>query len=215
MTAKPSPSAPRAAGSRVVALLALVLLPAAAAGEEPPTLLVLGMVCEDSRPEIRDLRLGMGVRGGLVRIFAERGVFRLVEEKALAPTVREAVDGYWLRERSPEELADLDRLHRETGADWIARGHLKPLRWARDSFSGPVGGGRWAYRAELRLCLHGRNGAELCRQGRGKSSSAVVTWMIEYRGDDVVFDQAGPAEAVDRALDEAFRRLLAAWEARR
>jgi hypothetical protein len=182
------------------------------------TLVVLGLenrLPKKQRQDWRDQRLGLGIRGRLAQMYADSGAFALVEDKDLAPSVREAVGGWWLAERSAETLADLDRLHRETGAAWIAHGSLDEVGVTRDRVSGPVGGRRWAYRVEVRLCLHDAGGDELCDDGEGRSVTRAVGVVFDYRGDELAFDQAGPAEAVDRALVDAFNRLMPRWEATR
>jgi hypothetical protein len=163
----------------------------------------------------RDQRLGVGLRGRLVEIYADSGAFALVEEKDLAASIQEALGGYWLREKGAAELADLAALHAATGARWIAYGSLDRVGVTRDRVTGIVGGRRWAYRAEVRLCLHDAGGGELCQEGSGRSVTTVYGAAVEVRGDgDLAFDQAGPAEAVDRALVDAFNLLMPRWEAR-
>lgn len=196
------------------ALLAAAVPPEPVSGEGPPTVLVLGLGHELDEPEWRDHRLGMGLRGRLAQMLADSGAFRTLEERELVPSVREAVGGYWLRERDAGGADDLQRLHRDTGARWVAHGSLERVGVTRDRVTGLVGGRRWAYRATVRLCLHGRDGESLCRDGVGKSVTRVTSAGVEYRGDDVAFDQAGPAQAVARALVAAFDRLMPAWEAR-
>lgn len=202
-------------------LAALAVLPAAAWAQEAgrPTVLVLGLESAVEDRDWRDLRLGMGLRGRLAQMLADSGAFETLEERELAPSVAEAVDGYWLRER-PEDgaaagEAGLDALHEATGADWIGHGRLESMGVTRDRVSGIAGGRRWAYRATVRLCLHRRGGASLCREGTGRSVTRVMSAGVQYRGDEVAFDQAGPAQAVDRALVDAFDRLMPAWESAR
>lgn len=211
------------------ALWALAVLAAAAPGacltEEPgavraeaaarPTVLVLGLESAVEEEAWRDRRLGMGLRGRLAQMLADSGAFVTLEERALAASVLEAVDGYWLRERSAEELADPARLREAAGADWVAHGALESIGVTRDRVSGVAGGRRWAYRATVRLCLLGPEGASLCRDGAGRSVTRVMSVGVQYRGDEVAFDQAGPAQAVDRALVDAFDRLMPEWDARR
>lgn len=186
--------------------------PAAPLAESaPPTLLVAGFANHAEGERWRDLRLGMGLGGRLAQLLADSGAFALVEEKSLAPSVREAVGGIWLRERE-DPGADLAALHAASGAAWIAHGSLDRVAVTRDRVTGIVGGRRWTYRAELTLCLHRSGGGDLCRQGEGKSTTTVVGAVVEYRGNEVAFDQAGPAQAIDRALLDAFNRLLPEWE---
>ena len=201
-----------ALGAAVLSIAASGLLSAQDGAR--PTVLVLGLESEVEEPEWRDRRLGMGLRGRLAQMLADSGAVSTLEERELAPSVRDAVGGYWLRER--EDTADrherLDSLHRETGADWIAHGELASVGVTRDRVTGLVGGRRWTYRAQIRLCLHGRQGESLCREGRGKSVTRVMSVGVEYRSGGVAFDQAGPAQAVDRALIAAFDRLMPVWE---
>jgi len=184
-----------------------------------PTVLAVGLESAVSDEAWRDRRLGMGLRGRLAQMLADCGAFVTLEERELAPSVAEAVDGYWLRER-PEEgaaagEAGFDALHDATGAEWIGHGLLQSVGVTRDRVSGVAGGRRWAYRATVRLCLHRRGGESLCREGTGRSVTRVISAGVQYRGDEVAFDQAGPAQAVDRALVDAFDRLMPVWESER
>ena len=227
---RPGRAAASFASGALGVLGALAVFAAAAPGaclnEEPgavraeaahrPTVLVLGLESAvDEDEEWRDRRLGMGLRGRLAQMLADSGAFDTLEERELTASVREAVDGYWLRERSAEEQADPVRLRETTGADWIAHGALESIGVTRDRVSGVAGGRRWAYRAAVRLCLAGPAGETLCRDGAGRSVTRVMSVGVQYRGDEVAFDQAGPAQAVDRALVDAFDRLMPEWEAGR
>lgn len=213
-----------AALGTVAFLAAAPAWPQAAAPAEPtedprPTVLAVGLGSAVPDEAWRERRLGMGLRGRLAQMLADCGAFVTLEERELAPSVAEAVDGYWLRER-PEEgaaagEAGLDALHEATGAEWIGHGLLQSVGVTRDRVSGIAGGRRWAYRASVRLCLHRRGEASLCRDGTGRSVTRVMSAGVQYRGDEVAFDQAGPAQAVDRALVDAFDRLMPAWESAR
>ena len=205
------------AGSAALATSPASPAPAAGAGEATPApaaLVVLGLENRVEKKAWRDRRLGVGLRGRLAQMCADSGAFTLIEEKDLAPALRDALGGYWLREKSAEELADLAGLHRSTGAEWIVHGSLDEVGVTRDRVTGIVGGRRWAYRVAVRLCLHAAGGAELCEEGTGRSTTTVVGAVVTYRGDEVAFDQAGPAEAADRALVDAFNRLMPRWEER-
>lgn len=106
--------APAAGGQTALAAPETSTRPATA------SLVVLGFENRiDERPW-RDQRLGVGLRGRLAQMCADSGAFALLEERGLAPSIREALGGYWLREKSAEELADLASFHRSTGAEWIA-----------------------------------------------------------------------------------------------
>lgn len=208
-------------GRALAALGAVAWLAAAPAWPQDPrpTVLAVGLESAVEDEAWRDRRLGMGLRGRLAQMLADCGAFVTLEERELAPSVAEAVDGYWLRER-PEGGgaaggADLDSLHEATGADWIGHGRLESMGVTRDRVSGLAGGRRWAYRATVRLCLHRRGEASLCREGTGRSVTRVMSAGVQYRGEEVAFDQAGPAQAVDRALVDAFDRLMPAWESGR
>ncbi|HUF77838.1 MAG TPA: hypothetical protein VMR44_02860 [Thermoanaerobaculia bacterium] len=184
-----------------------------------PTVLVVGLETTLEEEAWRERRLGMGLRGRLSQMLADSGAFETLEERELAPSVREAVGGYWLRERGsaeePSGDAGLDRWHEATGAEWIAHGSLDSMGVTRDRVSGVAGGRRWAYRASVRLCLHRQGAPSLCREGTGRSVTRVMSAGVQYRGDEVAFDQAGPAQAVDRALVDAFDRLMPEWESGR
>jgi len=195
----------------------LAAAPALVASQASPaaaSLVVLGLENRVEKKAWRDRRLGVGLRGRLAQMCADSGAFTLLEEKELAASIQEALGGYWLREKGAVELADLSGLHRSTGAEWIAHGSLDEVGVTRDRVTGIVGGRRWAYRVEVRLCLHAAGGGELCQEGTGRSTTTVVGAVVTYRGDEVAFDQAGPAEAVDRALVDAFNRLMPRWEER-
>lgn len=208
----------------LAALGAVAWLAAAPAWPQPredprPTALAVGLESAVEDEAWRDRRLGMGLRGRLAQMLADCGAFVTLEERELAPSVAEAVDGYWLRER-PEDgaaagEAGLDALHDATGAEWIGHGRLEAVGVTRDRVGGIAGGRRWAYRATVRLCLRRRGEASLCREGTGRSVTRVMSAGVQYRGDEVAFDQAGPAQAVDRALVDAFDRLMPAWESER
>lgn len=190
----------------------LVWAPAAAGAQDLPSVLVLGFENHVEDDAWQDRRLGMGMRGQAARMFADSGAFRLLEDRELAPSVREAVDGRWLSET---ETPDADALRAKTGADWIADGALLEVGVTRDRVTGIVSGRRWAYRVKVRLCLHGPETRELCREGEGRSVTRVRGVGVEYRGDEVAFDQAGPAQAVQRALVTAFNTLMPIWDASR
>ncbi len=199
-------------GWLAVSATASLLAAGAVWGDERPSLLVLGLRHELNEAKWREKPLGIGIHARLAQIYADSRAFTLIEEKDLADSLREAVGGYWLQERSAAELRDLEALHRTAAADWIAHGSLDYVGVTRDRVTGLVGGRRWAYRVRLRLCLHGPRGKRLCRDGQGHSVTRVMGAIVEYRGDEIAFDQAGPAEAVDRALVDAFNRLMPAWE---
>ena len=185
-----------------------------AASPALPTLVVVGLQNGVDEPKWRDQRLGWSLRGRLVQMFADSGAFALVEEKDLAPSVREALGGYWLSEPSAEVLGDPDRAREHAAAEWIAYGAVRELGVTRDRVTGPVGGRRWAYRVVVRLCMSGERPPQpLCEDGEGRSVTRVISAGPEYRGDELVFDQAGPAQAIDRALADAFNRLLPRWAA--
>lgn len=233
-TAVPTPWAARAGGNGVARpltrplawTLLLVLATGTlggAVGKDPAetagSILVLGL--ENRLPggkkkkneTWRDLRLGMGVRGRLVQMCADSGAFVLVEERDLVPSVKEALSGYWLTEPSARQLKDLDHVHEASAVDWVLFGTLDFVGVVRNQVKGPVGVERWRYRVKLNLCIHGAGRAQaLCHEGTGKSSTTVVTAGFEYRGNDLAWDQAGPAQAVDLALVDAFNHLMPKWE---
>lgn len=186
-----------------------------------PTLLVVGLDADPSgtRKEWQERRLGMGIRGRLTQMFAASGAFTLREEKDLAPSVQAAIGGYWLREKSASELRDLDGVLRSTGSDWVAYGTVERFGVTRDRVQGLLSGERWLYRAKVRLCLRGTTsgggGRELCREGNGQTATEAFSVVISYQGDEVTWDQAGPAQAVDRALIDAFNRLMPEWQKER
>ena len=196
-----------------------------------PTLLVVGLDADPggTRKEWQERRLGMGIRGRLTQMFAASGAFTLREEKDLAPSVQAAIGGYWLREKGAEELRDLDGVLRSTGSDWVAYGTVERFGVTRDRLQGLMSGERWLYRAKVRLCLRGTTGSgasggttsgggggrELCREGNGQTATEAFSVVISYQGDEVTWDQAGPAQAVDRALIDAFNRLMPEWQKER
>ena len=202
---------------RAALALALILvlgLPASLAGNPGggDSLVVIGMHNQVKKKAWRDQRLGMGIRGRLTQMYADSGAFALLEDRHLAPSVQEAVNGYWLSEGQGQS-GDLAALLEETGADWVAYGDLTYLGMARSRVTGVISGRSWTYRAQVNLCIRGSVGAALCRTGEAKSTTRVVGAVIEYRGNDnVAFDQAGPAEAIDQALAEAFNTLMPEWE---
>ena len=207
------PGAPgRLARRAACSLGALAVAAAAWAAPPQPTLLVLGFQTDLDKKDWQERRLGMGIRGRLTQMCADSRAFTMVEEKDLAPALRDALGGYWLKEKSAAELRDLPRLHRETGADWIAYGALREVGVTRDRVQGLVGGQRWAYRVKVSFCLDGPQGQSLCQDGTGRSTTAAIGAVVEYRGNDVSWDQAGPAQAVDRALVDAFNQLMPRWE---
>jgi hypothetical protein len=225
------------AGGAAAALCALAAAPRAAAREAvtaggAPTLLVVGLDADPggTRKEWQERRLGMGIRGRLTQIFAASGAFTLREEKDLAPSVQAAIGGYWLRDKSADELRDLDGVLRSTGSDWVSYGTLERFGVTRDRVQGLLSGERWLYRARVRLCLRGGgNGGgaataaggaggasrEICREGNGQTATEAFSVVISYQGDEVTWDQAGPAQAVDRALIDAFNRLMPEWQKER
>jgi hypothetical protein len=210
---------PRIAGTEggrfggVVLAILVALASAAPVRGELPTALVLGLRAGAAEGEAwRDRRLGMGIRGLLVQMLADSGAVALIEERELAPSVQDALGGYWLEER--EAALDAASVRRQTGVDWVAYGEISELGVTRDTVRGPVGGRRWRYRVVVTLCLDGAAGAPLCADGEGTSVTRVMGAIVEYRGDQVAFDQAGPAQAVDRALARAFNELMPRWAKR-
>lgn len=183
----------------------------APAAGEPPTLMVVGVGYDlpkkARKKEMEDLRLGMGIRGRLVELAAGTGHYWLLEDRALAPSLREAVGGYWLREAEAPDLVNLDGLQRRAGVDWVLWGSLTDFGVTRSRSSFGV---KWRYRAVVRLCLRGASGQERCAESEGKSVDKKRAFGVVYRGDDVVWDQAGPAEAIDLALSKAFAKLVPA-----
>jgi curli biogenesis system outer membrane secretion channel CsgG len=178
-----------------------------------PTIFVLGLESEVEKEPWQDLRLGHGIRGRLTQMFAESGAFIVVEEKALAADLEQAVGGYWLRERKGAERADLAVLQQLTGVEWVAHGRLVQVRVTRDRVIGVFSGRRWKYQVKVELCLRNRVGAGLCQEGQGVSSTHTWGAVVEYQGEEVAFDQEGPANAVELALVHAFNQLMPAWEA--
>lgn len=185
-------------------LLAIATLPVRA-----DTLVVLGL--RNDLPEGKkyekwqDFRLGMGIRGRLTQMAADAGGFTLLEDRTLAASVGEALGGYWLRETPA--LEDPESVLRATGAAWVLYGNLDHVGVTRDRVSGPLSVARWRYRVHLTVCLYSDGLGEICQEGEGRSKTTKVAVGFEYRGNDLAWDQAGPAEAVTQALGEAFAAL--------
>jgi|CXWL01.1.fsa_nt_gi hypothetical protein len=174
-----------------------------------PTLLVAGFDNLVADKKWRDFRLGMGLVGRLAEGLTVEGDFVLLESRGLAASVREAAGGRWVSE-APVPL-DVAALFDASGADWIASGTFEKMAVTRDRVTGLVSARRFLYRAEVSLCLLPARGRELCARGSGESKTTTIGALIEYRGSEVAFDQAGPAQALDRALADAAGRLLVDW----
>lgn len=190
----------------VALLLCAAAVPVRAATE---TLLVLGLH-NDLPPskkyrDWRDFRLGLGIRGRLTQLAADTGAFVLLEDRTLAASLREALGGYWIEESALAR--DPEAARRESGAAWVLYGDLDHVGVTRNRLSGPIGRASWKYRVRLSVCLHGDAARELCQAGEGESRTAKTAIGFAYRGDDLAWDQAGPSEAVGRALDAAFADL--------
>lgn len=186
--------------------------PGGAGPKTAPRAVVLGLRSRVDAPEWREARLGMGIRGRLAQFVHDSGAFSLVEEKTLAASIQEAAAGYWLTEASAESLEQIERLRVSTTADWVIAGTLEYVGVTQDQVSGFFSARRWSYRVALTVCAHGADRLQLCKPGEGKSSTTVYGVGVEYRGNEVAFDEAGPAQAVDKALVAAFNALMPEWE---
>lgn len=183
--------------------------PTAGAGGGAPTVLIAGFDNHVADRKWRDFRLGMGLASRLAEHLVGEGDFALVEAREIAASVHEAAGGRWVSE-TPAPL-DVAALFDASGADWIARGTFEKMAVTRDRVTGLVSARRFLYRAEVSVCLLPAGGRELCARGSGESKTTTLGALIEYRGSEVAFDQAGPAQALDRALADAAGRLLADW----